>query len=162
MLAAWRRLLDGTGTLAGLLVGAICIGVCVDVGMRWLRIGGVPWMLEAIEYLQYAMVLCGAAWVLARGAHVAIDALLLAAPPPLRARLERGAAGFACAVCAFFTVVAASATLDTWRTGAILHKSITLPEWVPLAALAVAFLMLAVQFALQAMGRGEARETLEL
>ena len=124
--------------------------------------GGIAWMLEAIEYLQYLMVLLGAAWVLARGAHVAIDAVLLALPPKIKAKMERGASGFAALVCGFFTVIATSATLDTWRTGAILHKSITLPEWVPLAALAVAFVMLTAEFAVQAAGRGERRETLDV
>jgi TRAP-type C4-dicarboxylate transport system permease small subunit len=130
--------------------------------MRWTRMGGIAWMLEAIEYLQYLMVLLGAAWVLARGAHVAIDAVLLATPENVRAKLERGASGFSALVCGFFTVVTTSATLDTWRTGAILHKSITLPEWVPLAALAVAFVMLTAEFAVQAAGRGERRETLDV
>lgn len=124
--------------------------------------GGIAWMLEAIEYLQYLMVLLGAAWVLARGAHVAIDAVILALPSHLREKLDRGASGFAALVCGFFTVVTASATLDTWRTGAILHKSITLPEWVPLAALAAAFVMLTAEFAVQAAGRGEKRETLDV
>lgn len=158
----WRRLLDATGLAAGLLVGAICIGVCVDVAMRWSRLGGIAWMLETIEYLQYLMVLAGAAWVLARGAHVAIDAILLAVPSRVRARLERGASAFSGLVCGFFTVITASATLDTWRTGAILHKSVTLPEWVPLAALGAAFLMLTVEFGLQAGGRGAHRETLDV
>ena len=124
--------------------------------------GGIAWMLEAIEYLQYLMVLVGAAWVLARGAHVAIDAVILALPSHLRVQLDRGASGFAALVCGFFTVVTASATVDTWRTGAILHKSITLPEWVPLAALALAFLMLTAEFAVQAAGYGEERETLDV
>jgi TRAP-type C4-dicarboxylate transport system permease small subunit len=158
----WGALLDATGFVAGVLVAAICIGVCVDVAMRWSRMGGIAWMLEAIEYLQYLMVLVGAAWVLARGAHVAIDAVLLAMPAKAREKLERGASAFAALVCGFFTVVTASATLDTWRTGAILHKSITLPEWVPLATLAAAFLMLAAEFAVQAAGRGERRETLDV
>jgi TRAP-type C4-dicarboxylate transport system permease small subunit len=161
-LRSWRRLLDATGFAAGLAVAAICIGVCVDVAMRWTRMGGIAWMLEAIEYLQYLMVLVGAAWVLARGAHVAIDAVILALPSHLRAQLDRGASGFAALVCGFFTVVTASATVDTWRTGAILHKSITLPEWVPLAALALAFLMLTAEFAVQAAGYGEERETLDV
>jgi TRAP-type C4-dicarboxylate transport system permease small subunit len=130
--------------------------------MRWTGAGGIIWMLETIEYLQYLMVLAGAAWVLARGAHVAIDALLLAVPGRTRVRLERGASGFAAAVCGLFTVITASATLDTWRTGAILHKSVTLPEWVPLAALGAAFLMLTVEFGLQAAGMGARRETLDV
>jgi TRAP-type C4-dicarboxylate transport system permease small subunit len=130
--------------------------------MRWSRLGGIAWMLETIEYLQYLMVLLGAAWVLARGAHVAIDAVLLAVPEKSREKLERGASGFAGLVCGFFTVVTASATVDTWRTGALLHKSITLPEWVPLAALAAALLLLTLEFALQAAGRGERRETLDV
>jgi TRAP-type C4-dicarboxylate transport system permease small subunit len=130
--------------------------------MRWTRMGGIAWMLEAIEYLQYLMVLLGAAWVLARGAHVAIDAVLLALPPNTKEKMERGTSGFSALVCGFFTVIATSATVDTWRTGAILHKSITLPEWVPLAALAVAFVMLTAEFAVQAAGRGERRETLDV
>ncbi len=124
--------------------------------------GGIAWMLEAIEYLQYLMVLLGAAWVLARGAHVAIDAVILALPSHLRQKLDRAASGFAALVCGAFSVVTASATLDTWRTGAILHKSITLPEWVPLAALGAAFLMLTAEFALQAAGRSDERETLDV
>jgi TRAP-type C4-dicarboxylate transport system permease small subunit len=158
----WRRLLDTTGLLAGLLVAAICIGVCIDVAMRAMRMHGFPWMLETIEYLQYVMVLIGAAWVLARGAHVAIDAVLLAVPARARVRLERGASGFAALVSLLFAAVSGAATLDMWRSGSVLYKSVTLPEWVPLAALAIAFAMLAVEFAIQAAGSAEEREKLDI
>jgi len=159
---AWRRLLDASGFVAGTLVALIALGVCADVALRSIGAGGIGWMLEAIEYLQYAMVLIGAAWVLARGAHVAIDAVLLALSPERRARMERVASGFGALASGIFAAVCLTATIDLYKTGAVLHKSFTLPEWLPIAGLALAFLMLAIEFGLQASGRGEIREQLDL
>ena len=162
LLGAWRALLDATGLFAGLLVALICVGVCADVALRWAGIGGISWMLETIEYVQYLMVLVGAAWVLARGAHVAIDAVLMAVSSEARAKIERGASAFGALVAGVFTAACLAATLDTWNTGSILHKSITLPEWLPLAVLTLGFLSLTVEFAIQAAGRAEEREVLDL
>jgi TRAP-type C4-dicarboxylate transport system permease small subunit len=161
-IGAWRRLLDLTGLAAGLMVALICLGVCIDVAMRWAGAGGISWMLETIEYVQYLMVLIGAAWVLARGAHVAIDAVLMAVSPAARYLIERGASAFGALCSGIFGAASLAATIDTYRTGSVLYKSITLPEWVQPAVLTLGFTMLTVEFAIQAAGRFEDREILDL
>jgi TRAP-type C4-dicarboxylate transport system permease small subunit len=161
-LAAWRALLDATGLIAGLLIAVMCVGICADVALRWAGAGGIPWMLETVEYVQYVMVLIGAAWVLARGAHVAIDAVLMAVSPAMRNRMERGASAFGALTSGVFTAVCLAATIDTWKIGGVLHKSITLPEWLPVALLTLGFATLTIEFVLQALGRAEEREVLDL
>ncbi|MSQ69891.1 MAG: TRAP transporter small permease subunit [Betaproteobacteria bacterium] len=162
LLAAWRATLDASGLFAGLLIAVICVGICTDVALRWTGAGGVSWMLETIEYVQYLMVLVGAAWVLSRGAHVAIDAILMAVSEKTCRRMERSASAFGAITSGVFSAACSAAAIDTFRTGSILHKSITLPEWLPLAILALSFLTLTIEFALRAAGRGEVREALDL
>lgn len=162
VVGAWHALLDTTGLIAGMLVAVICLGVCADVALRALGMGGISWMLETIEYVQYLMVLIGAAWVLARGAHVAIDAIIMAVSASLRQKMERGASLFGALASGLFTAACIAATVDIYKTGSILHKSITLPEWVPLAALTFAFFTLTVEFLVQAAGLGEEREALDI
>jgi len=162
LLGTWHRLLDATGLFAGLLIAAMCVGICADITLRLVGAGGIPWMLEAVEYVQYVMVLVGSAWVLATGAHVAIDAVLLAVPAAVRLKMERGASAFGALVAGIFTAACVAATIDTFRTGSVLHKSFTLPEWIPVAVLTLGFLTLTVEFAIQAAGWFEERETLDL
>lgn len=161
-LRLWRRLLDASGLFAGALIALICVGVCVDVALRWTGQGGVPWMLETVEYVQYVMVLSGAAWVLAKGAHVAVDFVVVASSRRIQRLSERAAATVGTLVCGVFTAASIGATIDTYRIGAIAHKSITIPEWWPLAALSAAFLALTIEFALQLAGAEHEREKVDL
>jgi TRAP-type C4-dicarboxylate transport system permease small subunit len=161
-LRAWRALLDASGLFSGALVAVICIGVCADVALRWTGLGNIPWMLETVEYVQYVMVLGGAAWVLAKGAHVAMDIVVAVASPRTRAITDRAAAAIGTASCGVFAAAAIAATIDVYRTGAIAYKSIEIPEWYPLAVLSVAFLGLTVEFALQLAGAAHEREKVDL
>jgi TRAP-type C4-dicarboxylate transport system permease small subunit len=161
-LRAWRALLDVSGLFSGALVALICIGVCADVLLRWTGLGNIPWMLETVEYVQYVMVLAGAAWVLAKGAHVAMDYVVAVASGRTRLLTERAAAAIGTASCGVFTAASIAATIDVYRAGAIAYKSVEIPEWWPLAVLSVAFLALTVEFALQLAGAAHEREKLEL
>lgn len=161
-LRAWRGLLDASGLFAAALIALICIGVCADVALRWADLGGIPWMLETVEYVQYVMVLAGAAWVLSKGAHVAMDLVVAVASPRTRAATERAAAAIGAVSCGVFTAASIAATVDVYLSGAIAYKSIEIPEWCPLAVLSAAFLALTVEFALQLAGAAHEREKLEL
>jgi C4-dicarboxylate transporter DctQ subunit len=161
-LARYRRFLDGTGIAAGVLVFFICIGISADVLLRWVGSGGIAWMNEAIEYLQYAMVLIGAAWVLQLGAHIAIDAFVAILPSGTRRVLGIVANAIGFAACAAFTAAASAATFDTWARGILVHKSFTLPAWLPIALLALAFALLTLGFLLRLLGIERRVEKVEL
>ncbi len=152
ILSAYWAALDATGVLCGVAIGLICIGICADVAVRMVTGGGISWMLESIEYLQYAVVLTGATWVLSRGAHVSLDILIVLAPARFRARIQRMICLVGLVACAVFAAASLGATIDTWQTGGVIYKSVTMPEWWPLAFLPAGFALMSIEFLLQLLG----------
>jgi TRAP-type C4-dicarboxylate transport system permease small subunit len=162
ILSAYWAALDATGVACGIAVGLICIGICADVIVRLIGGGAIPWMLESIEYLQYAVVLTGATWVLCHGAHVSLDILVVLLSPRWQARMQRVACVVGFAACAVFAAASFAATADTWNMGGTIYKSITLPEWGPLAFLPAGFALMSVEFLLQFLGYARPRERASL
>jgi TRAP-type C4-dicarboxylate transport system permease small subunit len=152
VLSGYWAVLDATGMFCGAAVGLICIGICADVAVRMIAGGGISWMLEVIEYLQYAFVLTGAAWVLSRGAHVSLDILVVLLPARLQSRAQRVSCFIGLVSCAVFAAASLLATLDVWQTGGVIYKSVTMPEWWPLAFLPAAFALMSIEFLLQLLG----------
>jgi TRAP-type C4-dicarboxylate transport system permease small subunit len=100
--------------------------------------------------------------VLGKGAHVTVDFVVAASTGRVRALTERSAAAVGALACGVFTAASIAATVDTYQLGAISHKSITIPEWWPLAALSASFLTLTIEFALQLAGAEHEREKVDL
>ena len=88
------RVTDGLytaiGIVCGLLVGFITLSITVDIVMRNLNWGSLPWALEANEYALYVIAILGAPWALRRGVHVRVDAAVKASRPSRKGSRDCG------------------------------------------------------------------------
>jgi TRAP-type C4-dicarboxylate transport system permease small subunit len=162
ILSAYWAMLDAMGVACGMAIGLICAGICADVIARVVTGGGIAWMLESIEYLQYAVVMTGATWVLCHGAHISLDILVVLLSERWQAVMQRVACVIGFVASIVFAVASLAATMDTWNIGGTIYKSITLPEWLPLAFLPVSFALMSVEFLLQLFGYARPREHMSL
>src|ERR1044072_4568845 len=88
-LAFFEKLLSFFCTLFGLVLGLIIVLICVDVALRDLSLGSLPWLIELSEDLMYAGTFLAAPWVLRQVSHVRVDMLFVALPKRFAVRLEQ-------------------------------------------------------------------------
>lgn len=147
----FEKVLGFFSTLFALAIGLIVVLICLDVAMRDLALGSLPWLIEFSEYLMYAGTFLAAPWVLRQGSHVRVDMLFVALPKRLAIRLEQVVdfCGFCISLVLFYygCVVVA----DAWRNNMIAYKTWYVPEWLLFLAIPVGALLLVIEFVLRFM-----------
>jgi TRAP-type C4-dicarboxylate transport system permease small subunit len=132
--------------LSAAIAGGMVVLICLDVGLRNLRLGSLPWSVEASEYGLYAMTLLGAPWVLALRAHVAMDLFANFLPALPRRVLDTLTLSLGGAICAVLAWKGLNVTLTSHGRGAMVYKTLVFPEWWVLALFPFAMTMLALGF----------------
>ena len=154
------RVLELSGTLAGLAYGAIAVLMTVDIAVRSLGLGTLGWLTELTEYLLYASTFLAAAWALRQGAHVRVDILLVYLG--LRGRiLDRVMDAVGLAVALVLLGFGAAAVIAAWRAGATQFRTWATPEWLLLLPLPIAGLLLGIEFALRLRGAPESVQQID-
>jgi TRAP-type transport system small permease protein len=144
--AAFGRLLDALALLAALILFAMVAIVTADIVLRNTVGAGFSWANEVSEYSLYLMTLLTAPWLLRRGQHVRLDIILVVVPARTAWVMEAAGDVLGFIVSLVLIRYGLAATLESWRIGAITIKNLVFPEWWLLAALPIAFALIAVEF----------------
>ena len=139
-------LLDALALLGALLLFAMMMIICTDVGMRAIGMRGVPWATEASEYILYLSTFLAAPLLLRYGRHVRLDLGLRALPPAWGWRIEWIVDAVGILVCSTLTFAGSRIVLASRANGSIIQKTLDFPEWFLLIPVPVAFLFLAIEF----------------
>ncbi|TWT08664.1 TRAP transporter small permease [Reyranella sp. CPCC 100927] len=159
MLVLFEKLIGFLCTLFGLSLGAIIVLICLDVGLRDLGLGSLPWLIELTEYLMYAGTFLAAPWVLRQGSHVRVDILLVAVPKRLAVRLEQAVDLCGLLISLVLLYYGSAVVADAWRSGMVQYKTWYVPEWLLLLAIPVSAALLAAEFVLRVLRvRGVVRD----
>ncbi len=143
--------LDLCGTLTGILILLISIGIGVDVGFRIVQGQGLYWLIDLVEYALLLITFLGAPWVLRRGGHVAVDVVLMALPQNnIRIFIRRAMAVVAAAICGMMAFIGFETTAEAYQRGALIFKSLIFPEWWILVVMPLSMLLCAIEFLRQA------------
>ena len=73
--AGYGGLVLALAALVAISIAAIAILIPLDLLIRNLGWGNMPWLYEGVEYALYVGVFLAAPWVLHQGAHVRVDLL---------------------------------------------------------------------------------------
>lgn len=132
MTSFWRlfdRLIDLQAFLACLMICLLTGGVALDVIIRALNIGSMPWALEGSEYMLYGVTFFGAPWVLRAGGHVSVDVFLQQMPAHV-ARVLVFAADLAGIVVSLFLVYyGVDVTIISIQEHVVIYRTLVFPEW---------------------------------
>lgn len=152
MMQGYRRLLHTIGMVVGLCFGAIAVLIPLDMLLRATGLSSLPWLSEVVEYTIFIGVFLAAPWVLADNGHVKVD--LLATALPLRAArlLERALCVIGFVICASFVVIATIGALDAHAFGAMIRRSLVIPEWWLLTVFIAAMLLMCIEFLIRIFG----------
>ena len=147
--ALYGRLLAGIALAGCAVLFCMMLVICADVLLRNVRlipgVYSVPWANEVTEYMLYLVAVLTAPWLLRRGQHIRVDILLRAMPRRLAWACEWLSDLTALACCVVMSVYGAKAIASSAAIGAMVVKTLALPEWWLLAPLQVAFALLAVE-----------------
>jgi TRAP-type C4-dicarboxylate transport system permease small subunit len=150
LLAVHTAVLAGIATLVAVAYGLAAVLMTVDIGIRALNVGALPWLLELTEYLLYAGTFLAAPWVLRQGAHVRVDVLAAGAPAPWSTRMEIATDVVGAMVSGVLICFGSVAVAEAWRDNTMQFKTWAVPEWILLAPIPVAATLLMIEFVLRA------------
>jgi len=155
-LKAFERLLELLCTLFALALGAIVVLISLDVLLRDLGLGALPWLLELTEYLLYAGTFLAAPWVLRKNGHVRVDILLASLPRPAAIQLDRAISAFGLGVSLILLYYGSAAVREAWREGMVQYRTWFVPEWILLSPIAICAALLSAEFVLRMLRVGGA------
>lgn len=159
MLFLFEKLIGFFCTLFGLLLGAIIGLICLDVALRNLGLGSLPWLLELTEYLMYAGTFLTAPWVLRQGSHVRVDMLLVAVPRRVAIRIEQAVDLCGLMISLVLLYYGSAVVADAWRNDMVQYKTWYVPEWLLYLAIPTGAVLLAAEFTLRILRvKGVARD----
>ena len=140
------RILDTGAALAGVLLIAVMLAVSVKVFFRYVLQEG----LVGIDQISGASLLfitfLGAAWVLRRGEHVAIDLLFVRLKPETQWRLNIINSIIGAIICLALTWYGMVESLYSWQRGILTAKELELPRVISIAIIPVGSFFLSLQF----------------
>ena len=147
--AQFGRLLSLLALAGCAVLFAMMLVICLDVLLRNVRIVpgwlGIAWANEATEYALYLITVLVAPWLLRQGQHIRIDVVLRVLPPRLAWYCEWACDVIALACCVVMAFAAFKATASSMAIGAMVVKTLAIPEWWLLAPLQVCFALLSVE-----------------
>jgi len=140
------RLVGLLAGVAGVLLCALTVLICVDVAVRSLRLFPMPWSLDIAEYLLYAITFLGAPWVLRNGGHISVDLLSQHLAERPRRALQRIANAIGAIVCLVLLWFSSRVWYASFSDGTMVYETFVFPEWVLFTLAPPVFLLLVVIF----------------
>ena len=120
---------DALAVVAGVLLCALVVLVCMDVTSRAFHLFAMPWAPDFSEYALYGITFLGAPWVLREEGHIAIELLVERLAPAARRVARRIVEALGALVCAALFYFAC---LQLWRSYAshdLVYETFAFPEW---------------------------------
>ena len=135
--------------LVALSIGLFALLIPLDLFLRKIGWGNLPWLHEGAEYGLYVGVFLSAAWVLNKGAHVRVDIVIASLPDRVALRLEKLldiAGALLCAILCYFGL---TGMIGEYALGTLPDKDLRIPNWYMLLVFGLSFALLTLEFLLR-------------
>lgn len=155
LLILWLRFLKALAGLAGMVLAIDILLIAAEVLFRNLGLGGLGWVSDIVEYSLPLATLLVAPWLVCGNGHVRLDLVVERLGAQNRRRLFRLTMLVAGVVTSVLVYASTLLVVDTYRSGALVMKSLVFPEWWVMVAVPPLFLLIAIECLRNALGRGE-------
>ena len=137
----------GLAGLSGLIVGAACALIVVDVTIRTLGIAPPAYTIAVVEYALLYITMFAAPYLVRERGHVYIDAAISRLPRPLEVVVAKLA--YTIAIGASLVVMALSAQLflEAVQSGFYDEQGVDMPYWALYLPIPLGFGLVAIEFA---------------
>jgi TRAP-type mannitol/chloroaromatic compound transport system permease small subunit len=140
------RILLATAYISGAIIVIMMLSMSFDVAMRYFFDMPTRWAGDFSGYMQYFLVLLGAAWVLSIRGHTRIDILVTRFSKRTQQYFALVTSCIGLIACALFVYVGTTATLTAITDNEFLYRDIELPLWPFYAFIPLCFTLLCIQF----------------
>jgi TRAP-type C4-dicarboxylate transport system permease small subunit len=120
---------DALAVVAGALLCALVVLVCLDVATRTFRLFAMPWAPDFSEYALYGITFLGAPWVLREEGHIAIELLVERLTPGAQRAARRFASLLGAVVCAALLYYACRQLWRSYAAQNLVYETFVFPEW---------------------------------
>lgn len=142
----YSLLMRACGVVAALLFGIVALLVTLDVILRNLGYGTLPWIVEISEYSLPVATFLTAPWLLHTNQHVRVEILVTSVPRAVARWLDQLADLVGLAGSLTLAWYGLKVILDSRAIGSLVIKTLVFPEWWLFVPLPVAGVLLAVEF----------------
>jgi len=137
---------DSLAFLAGVLLLLMTLSVCYTVITRYLHLNPPIWTIPVNEYILLWITFLATAWLLRKGGHVKIDAVVSRLEPKTQRILNIIVSIFGAVVCAVIAWSGGQATWDLWQRGVMDVRAIDSPKFALFCVIPLGSFRLLVQF----------------
>lgn len=141
--------LNGMAVVAGAMLVALVLVVCVEICARYFFQHPQVWTVEVCEYLLFSIAFFGAPWLLKVGGHVNIDIFT----SQLSEKKQQVMGCFSTAAGSLVSLIilwaASKVAIDCYQTGVLLTKTISVPKYPFIILIALGYLFLFFEFVRQ-------------
>ena len=141
------NVLTVTAYLSGFIIVLMMLSISYEVVMRYFFTAPTIWVIDFSGYMQHALVLLGAAWVLKNKGHAKIDVLLNRFTGKKRTILSIVISCIGLVACAIFFWKGLEATLAAHQRGDFLYREVEVPSALLLAFFPLGLFLLCIQWA---------------
>jgi len=143
---AYRYMLLATGGLAAAIFAIMALLVCADVFLRNMGITSITWSVEVTEYMLMISAFLAAPWLVYTNDHIRVDILVRGLTGRPKWLFDLIAETICLAVCAVLAFQSVYSMLDSAKQGGMVFKVLIFPEWWLSIPMAVAFILLTIEF----------------
>ena len=130
-------------------IALFAILIPLDLFIRSIGWGNMPWLHEGIEYALYAGVFLGAPWALQQGAHVRVDLIVAHLPKNLAVSAEILLDFVGCVICVVLFYYGLQGSIEAYVDKSIPDKLLKIDNWWMVSIFSASFFMLAIEFLLR-------------
>lgn len=144
---AYDAILYGMALAAGVLMVAMMGMIVTDVALRNLGYQSSAHFFTFTEYFLLLIPLLGGPWLVREKGHIYIQLVIAALPPAGQRRLLALIAVLCIAVCLVLAWYGGAITVQNFVQNEKDVRSFDMPRWMLMAAMPLAFGMMALEFA---------------
>jgi TRAP-type C4-dicarboxylate transport system permease small subunit len=142
----YDAVLYGMAYVAGFLMAAMMVVICLDVVLRNLGYQSSAHFFTFTEYALLAVPCLGAPWLVREKGHIYVEILLMYLKPRAR-RLLTCAIGVICiAVCAVLAWYGFEVTIRDFLQNEKDVRSLDMPRWMVVGFIPLSFAMMGIEF----------------
>lgn len=141
------RLLSAMGGVSAGLLALGTLVITVEIFIRGLGIGSLPWAIEAVEYALLGVTFLAAPWVLWKGAHVRVDILVEIMPPKMQRAADLLANISGVVVCAVIFYYGLVSTIGLYNSDTRIFRVLVVKEWWLFSLVPFSCALMLIEFA---------------
>jgi len=150
----YDAVLYGMAWIAGLLMAAMMVTICVDVGLRNLGYQSSAHFFTFTEYALLAVPCLGAPWLVREKGHIFVEILFMYLPTRQQAWLRLLIGVLCVLVCMVLAWYGGVVTVNDFVNNEKDVRSLDMPRWFVVGFIPLSFAMMAIEF-LRFLLRGE-------